>query len=326
MSTRDGLNNESLVPMGRSSLAPVLECNPLILRGIAELKQRPGNNEHDEFGVSRELWLASIVLANDLEFIEEWIPFFSDVIRRHPRCAKAFVARGRLWLGKKEYRMALDDFDEGVRLEPTTSHYYSCRAEFFMEMKGYERAIEDFTSAIRFEKVVDEYAGLEAWRGKAKRALGHFDEAVKDFDEVIRRCPTPEGYCDRAEALFAKGDHAQAIEDFKEVIEIYEEKLRLDPNWENDCCAGLAWLLATCPVDSIRNGRRAVELATRLCELESWKGNCLGVLAAGFAEVGHFEEAERYESLYKSERNGPSERLKLYKEHKAYRGCTCRIW
>ena len=55
----------------------------------------------------------------------------------------------------------------------------------------------------------------------------------------------------------------------------------------------LAWVLATCPQASLRNGNKAVELAQRANQFMG-DGNpvVLGTLAAAYAEAGRFPEAE----------------------------------
>ena len=54
----------------------------------------------------------------------------------------------------------------------------------------------------------------------------------------------------------------------------------------------LAWVLATCPDASVRNGARAVELAQQAERLSGGKDpSLLGTLAAAYAEAGRFAEA-----------------------------------
>ena len=48
-------------------------------------------------------------------------------------------------------------------------------------------------------------------------------------------------------------------------------------------------MLATSPDAKLRNGRRAIELATRACELTKYKAAyILSTLAAAYAETGDF--------------------------------------
>src|SRR5437016_13243667 len=71
--------------------------------------------------------------------------------------------------------------------------------------------------------------------------------------------------------------------------------VRLDPR-ESEVLNNAAWFRATCPDASIRNGKEAVELASRACQLEKWKdADEIDTLAAAHAEAGNFAEAERYQ-------------------------------
>ncbi len=57
----------------------------------------------------------------------------------------------------------------------------------------------------------------------------------------------------------------------------------------------LAWVLATSPMDDVRDGERAIELATTAAEITDFKkAFILSTLASGYAEVGEFEKAREW--------------------------------
>lgn len=93
-----------------------------------------------------------------------------------------------------------------------------------------------------------------------------------------------------------------------------------------------AWILATSPDDSIRNGTLAVALAESANELDRYqRHNFVGTLAAAYAEAGRFDEAERTarRAADMARKAGLDKdaaqhdtRASLYAEHKPYRAPT----
>ena len=113
----------------------------------------------------------------------------------------------------------------------------------------------------------------------------------------------------------------------KEARKSYEEAVHADPR-SAAAHDALAWLLATCWENSVRDGKRAVEVATKLCELTEWKDpNALDTLAAAYAEAGQFDDAVKWQKkvLERPDAQSPAAleqakaRLKLYEAKKPYR-------
>jgi hypothetical protein len=75
-----------------------------------------------------------------------------------------------------------------------------------------------------------------------------------------------------------------------EAIELLEKALLLQPK-QPAIAKNLAWIYATCPDRRFRNGKRAVELGRRACELTDWKNAEYRVtLADAYHEIGDREQ------------------------------------
>src|SRR5206468_8334079 len=77
----------------------------------------------------------------------------------------------------------------------------------------------------------------------------------------------------------------------REAIEQWQDALGIEPE-NGNAASNLAWVFATCPDDSIRDGRRAVELAQKALRISAGKIPMIfRVLAAAYAEDGRFSQA-----------------------------------
>ena len=155
-------------------------------------------------------------------------------------------------------------------------------------------------------------------RGYAAMERKDYDKAIAEFTEAIRLDPQYDAaYHNRGHVYAERKDYAKAIADFNEAI-------RLNPQ-DPTTNTSLAWILATCPNAELRNGKRAVRLATRACELTDWEdANDLENLAAAYAECGQFDEAVKWQTKAVELGTGlqdPGEarqRIDLYKAGKPY--------
>lgn len=117
------------------------------------------------------------------------------------------------------------------------------------------------------------------------------------------------------------------MRDYRQALDAFEEKIRRYPEL---CYAHRqrAWILATCPDPRFRDGKSALESATRACELSRWKDeDTLQTLAAAHAEAGDFKTAVEYQkkAVEHVRDRGPqytkeaTDRLGLYQAGKPYR-------
>ena len=114
---------------------------------------------------------------------------------------------------------------------------------------------------------------------------GKLDEAISELQQAIKIQPFfPDAHYKLGAAFCKQGKMAEAVAHWREVI-------RLQPN--NVALRNTtAWILATDPDASVRNGREAVEMARQAVQLcVAPDPAVLDTLAAAFAESGRFSEA-----------------------------------
>jgi tetratricopeptide (TPR) repeat protein len=86
------------------------------------------------------------------------------------------------------------------------------------------------------------------------------------------------------------GKYAEALKELNYLISIHPRSVTLARVLKQR-----AWLQATCPDASFRNGQQAVKDAKAACSIMVWKDeNTIDTLAEAYAEIGDFDSAVRY--------------------------------
>ncbi len=208
---------------------------------------------------------------------------------------------------------AIDFFTAAIKRNPTSDDH-DIRGMIWSHKGEYDIAIADYNEAIRLDpKQIDNYNN----RGIAWADKGEYDKAIADYNEAIRLDPQfPSAYNNRGNAWGRKGEYDKAIAD-------YNEAIRINPKFDAPY-NGLAWIRATCPDAEYRDGKAAVELARKACEMTDWDVDYhLDTLAASCAETGDFEEAVRWQTKAmelapEDQKADYQSRLDLYKSDKSY--------
>jgi tetratricopeptide (TPR) repeat protein len=242
---------------------------------------------------------------------------FDEAIRLNPKAAPPWNARGSAWYKKEQFDKAISDYDKAIELEPKYVEAYANRASAWYAKKQFAKAVSDFDKAIELEpKFVDAYAS----RALAWVDLNQPDKAIKDYDEVIRLDPS------FVEAFSNRGVCWRQKKQFDKALRDYDAALQLDPK-SITALNSKAFLLATCPDAKFRDGKKAVELARKACEIEEWKNIALiDTLAAAYAEAGEFDEAVKWMTKALSDQDYAKQAgdmgrkmLEQYKQKKPFR-------
>jgi tetratricopeptide (TPR) repeat protein len=219
---------------------------------------------------------------------------------------------------QQDFSRAIAAYTEAIRLDPNCTEAYVRRSEIY-ERSDMQLAIDDLTRAIRINPDSTDNNWLYQRRGHFYGRVGEYDRAIADYSELIRRSPIARRiyYVLRSHDYKLKGDYEHAIADYQAIIQFNPK--------DSDAWYVIGWIYATCPDAKVRNGAKAVEYATKACEISSWgRARDLDTLAAAYAESGNFAEAMKWEKksleggLADDEMDGASQRLSLYQRQQAY--------
>lgn len=250
--------------------------------------------------------------------LEEAQKAFDKAIEVNPRAPTALLQRARVLALRGDRPEAIADLDKAIQMDPDEAIPLVLRARILQQAGETEKASSDLEKVLA--KQPDHPAALEL-RGLIAAEKGDFVAAIRDFRRLLERHDNdaivhgqlgmlhlaakqpraaikeftrsieidPKQFASwrgRSDAEISIGDHPAALADL-------EKALELEPD-DDGVLNNLAWLLATSPDDAIRDGKRAIELATKACEETEWKeAHIISTLAAGHAETGDFETAKK---------------------------------
>ncbi len=295
-------------------------------------------------------WRVAAVAFEQREKTDEALRLLDQALEANPESSYLHTDRARVRAAKEDNDGALADLSRAIELDEANLDAWFQQAGLQAETEKYDAALESinhvleenafdpralwlrsivlvqqekFDDSLRdlrwlTENIPDEpiyrlqYAGVLNAAKKPREAIKAYGEVLADLDD------NADGYRGRGDAWLSLGEHGKAIED-------YEKALGLEPE-NSGLLNNFAWLLATSPVDELRDGKRAIEMATQACELTEYKAaHILSTLASGYAETGDFETARKWAEKAvelagdEEQRKGLQEELDGYKLDKPWR-------
>ena len=157
-------------------------------------------------------------------------------------------------------------------------------------------------------------------RGFAYFRQEKYELALADLNVAIHFKPEDiDSHSVRGSVLRNLGQYDKALDD-------YLKAESLDKNDEKRVKNNLAWLLATCPDDRVRDGSKAAGFMDEALQFHADDGPTWDTCAAVFAENGDFDDAIDWEQAYldrndvtEEQRRDGGKRLALYQQHQPYR-------
>src|SRR4030095_15136341 len=178
----------------------------------------------------------------------------SSNVVNYPSAAVS-IGHGNESFRKQDYEKARRYYDAAIAQDPPPWGAYMNRAWVFIQQRKWNLALQDLNTVVRLKSG---HLGAALLRGRVNALLGNYSRALDEYDRLL------------------KITHSEL---------------------PSICAAALnnrAWLRATCPNASFRNGRQAGGEAKSACNRASWSEPAyIDTLAAAYAETGHFDSAIR---------------------------------
>lgn len=265
---------------------------------------------------TREMRGLSLLMA---QRTDDALKNFDDALEIAPDSADLLFQRGRVFASQGNVERALADLDRAIAAVPEAVEPRVLRARLHQQAGDTDEALEDIEWVL--ERNPDHPATLEL-RGLLAADKGDYPAAIADFRRLVRQNPNDAVVVGQLGFLYlaakepreairrfsraleidseqflarrGRGDAAISVGDHPAAIADLEKAMELQP--DNDTVLNnLAWVLATSPDDAVRDGKRAIGIAQKACELTEWKQpHVISTLAAAHAEAGDFDEARKY--------------------------------
>jgi tetratricopeptide (TPR) repeat protein len=181
-----------------------------------------------------------------------------------------------------KYSEAAAHYEAALKLEPRNASLLGDYAKTLARLNRLPEAEAHYREVLRFDsKSKPARLGLAAVLGQE----GNGTDAMSYAQSVLQDSPKdPDAHYQVAVAANTTGNTATAIQHYLTALELV-------PDFP-EALNNLAWIRATSAYASFRNGKEAVRLATKACELTHYKeAVMIGTLAAAYAEEGRFADA-----------------------------------
>ena len=286
------------------------------------------------------------------EKMDEAAEDVSRAIKLDNKNIGALLLRASIYSDQEKLDEALADINEVLKIEPLLVQGIQMRGTILSQQEKFGEAIEDIQLLADNDRsnqfLQRQLAMLYNANDQPSRAIKVYDKLLELNSEdqwkdksnskkivfIARRAAVLRG---RGDARLSTGEHKEAIADYNEALELGDELKKIEEEEgateltkpDDGVLNNLAWVLATSPTDDVRDGERAIKLATQAAEITEFKqAHILSTLASGYAETGDFENAikwiekaieiNREEGEKQQSKRNDEQRESLQKEHESY--------
>jgi len=208
-----------------------------------------------------------------------------DTLVKNPAAWPVQNDLGVILLKQGNYSEAMKHFEASLQYNPDNPGAHANLGYVLGQQGKFGEAESHFLAALKLKPddpvTHENFAAALAGQGREREAILHLRAAII-FQPKYK--PKIEPHLKLAALLYQTGDPRAAVTQLRQA-------LSLKPN-SAEAFNNLAWILATCADEQVRDGVEAVRCAEQACQLTSFKqAGMVGTLAAAYAEAGRFPAA-----------------------------------
>ncbi len=224
-------------------------------------------------------------LGNALKHLgrtDEAIAQYKKALEVDPSYGKARYDLGTALYAEGRFDEAIAEYHRALKIDLRNADAHNNLGGALTAQGKLAEAVQEYRTAL---EIKPNFARAEYNLAVTLGGQGHTAEAIVHYQKALELEP------DDADARYYLGGALVQEQRFGEAIAQWSELLRVQPD-NTQVLRKLAWLLATSPEASVRDGGRAVALAQRAARLTDDRApDVLDALAAAYAEAGRFSEA-----------------------------------
>ena len=270
-------------------LLPGDGIGPEIMAEVERLIEWLNAEGHADFGIERGLVGGSAYDAHGVAVSEgdmqKALEQLTKALELQPKSVATLLVRAGVYFELKEPEKSLEDLDTAIELQPTLAQPHLMKVEILASMNLIDQAIAHLENLSKTfpgnQQVLARLGAFYLIANQPQKAIAIATEVLTadpdDFDALRLR----------ADAYLNIGKHKEAIVDFDKALAQKEDDETILNNF--------AWVLSTSPDDDLRDGSKAVKLATKAAEASGYETpHILSTLAAAYAETGDFDNAKKW--------------------------------
>jgi tetratricopeptide (TPR) repeat protein len=213
---------------------------------------------------------------------EEGAAEYREAMRINPVLGQPHYDLGLALFQQGRAEEAIAQFREALEIDPNDANTHGRLANALVQNGATEAAIAEYRTALQINPAYVEARnnlGLTLFR------QGRTEEAIAQYRAALQNNPAYlEAQYNLGNALLRQGRTEEAIAAIQKALDLQPANTMIQNN--------LAWILATAPQPSLRDGPRAVQLAVQASQASG--GNnpvILHTLAAAYAAAGQYPSA-----------------------------------